>query len=179
MNSSGYVEFVFDRLHFCPAVWAVYSTVCYLLAFTIYQGVTGQIFSLMLGASTGLSFALISCASILAVAQSSLLLRGIPVRVLVPLGTALNYLASCCLLGPSIVNVVLLFIWRNTSDLELLIQHRCRLDVDLVWSTTYSLCNRKNKAWGIWIALAIFRLLVTLVITVSSNGVECKNFGLK
>lgn len=176
---SGYIELVFDRLHFfSPAVWAIYNTVCYLLAFTIYQGITGQIFSLALGASTGLSVALISCASILAVAQTSLLLRGIPVRALVSLGTALHYLASCCLLGPSIVNIVLLFIWRNTSDLELLIQHRCRLDVDLVWSTTYSLCNRKNKPWGIWIALAVFRLLVTLVIIVSAKGVKRIDFGL-
>ncbi|KIM39846.1 hypothetical protein M413DRAFT_446765 [Hebeloma cylindrosporum] len=149
------------------AAWAIYNTVCYLLAFTIYQGVTGQIFSLALGASTGLSFALTSCASILSVAQTSLLRRGIPVRALVPLGAALHYLASCCLLGPSIVNLVLLFTWRNTSDLELLIQHRCRLDVDLVWSTTYSLCNRKRNTWGIWIALAAFRLLITLFITIA------------
>jgi hypothetical protein len=113
------------------------------------------------------------------VAQTSLLLRGIPVRALVSLSAALHYLASCCLLGPSIVNVVLLFIWRNTSDLELLIRHRCRLDVDLVWSTTYSLCNRKDKAWGIWMALAVFRLLVTLGITVSAEGVERMDFGLK
>lgn len=133
----------------------------------------------MLGASAGFSFAIISCASILAVAQTSLLLRGIPVRALVSLSAALHYLASCCLLGPSIVNVVLLFIWRNTSDLELLIQHRCKLDVDLVWSTTYSLCNRKNSAWGIWMALAVFRLLVTLVITVSAKGVERIDIGLK
>lgn len=133
----------------------------------------------MLGASAGFSFAIISCASILAVAQTSLLLRGIPVRALVSFSAALHYLASCCLLGPSIVNLVLLFIWRNTSDLELLIQHRCKLDVDLVWSTTYSLCNRKNSAWGTWMALAVFRLLVTLVITVSAKGVERIDIGLK
>lgn len=149
---------------------------CYLLAFTIYQGVRGQIFSLALGASAGLSFALTSCASILAVAQTRLLLRGISVRSLMSLGTVLQYLASCCLLGPSIVNFVLLFIWRNTSDLELLIRHRCRLDVDLLWSTTNHLCNRKNKTWGMWIALATFRLLATLIIIVSAKVVENIDF---
>jgi hypothetical protein len=123
--------------------------------------------SLVLGAATGLSFAFSSCGSILTMAQTTLLLHGISVKTLLSIRATLYYMASCCLLGPSVVNLVLLLLWRKTPDLELQTRHRCKLDVDLVWSTTYSLCNHKNKTWAHWVGLSALRLAVTLIIIVS------------
>lgn len=87
----------------------------------------------------------------------------------------LYYLSSFCFLGPSVVNFALLFIWKNTPDLELQVRHRCRLDVDLVWSASQLLCNHRDKTWGRWIALSAFRLLASIVIVVSLTFFHIEN----
>ncbi|KDR76223.1 hypothetical protein GALMADRAFT_139952 [Galerina marginata CBS 339.88] len=153
------------------AIWAIYSTARYFLAFTIYQSASGQSLSLALGISTGLSFAFASCAGILYIAQTNLLFHGFSVQALLSLRSILHYLSSCCLFGPSLVNFVVILVWRKTSDIELQTRHRCGLDVDLVWSTRYSLCNHKNRTWGFWITLSIVRLLVTLIIIIAFHRV--------
>ncbi|KAF8968122.1 hypothetical protein BDZ97DRAFT_1916343 [Flammula alnicola] len=156
-----------NTLQTLMAIWSLYSTARYLLAFTIYQSVTGQVISLVLGAATGLSFALAACGCILSMAQTTLLVHGISVQALLSLRSTLYYLSSCCLLGPSVVNFVLTFLWKRTSDIELQSRYRCKLDVDLVWSITYSLCNHKNRNWRSWVALSAFRLLATLSIIIA------------
>ena len=151
-------------------IWAIYSTVRYLWAFTIYESVTGQAVSLALAASTGLSFAFAACASFLYMAQTSLLVNGFSVNALVSLRAMLHYLSSCCLFGPSVANLILILVWRKTTDLELQVKHRCRLDVDLVWSISYSLCNRRLRNWGVWVTLSVVRLVLTLIIIVSQSA---------
>lgn len=94
-------------------------------------------------------------------------MNGISVYAITSIRTTLQYMASCCLIGPSVANLVLLVIWKQNPDIELQTRHRCRLDVDLIWSTTYSLCNRRRWSWGSWVALSAFRLIVTLAIVVS------------
>ena len=136
----------------------------------MYGSITGQALSLALGAITGLSFALICCATILSFVQSHLLIHGFPVQSLLTMRSVLQYSASCCLVGPSIVNFVLVFIWKKTTDLELQTRHRCRLDIDLVWSAPFSLCNHKTRTWGLWLTLSAIRIVVTLFIIVSRNS---------
>ena len=140
------------------------------MAFCIYSSITGQALSITLGAITGFSFAFTCCATILSFVQPRLLIHGFPVQSLITMRSILDCSASCCLLGPSIVNFVLLFVWKNTTDLELQTRHRCRLDIDLVWSPPFSLCNRKSSTWGIWLALSAIRLVVTLIIIVSRRS---------
>lgn len=137
------------------------------MAFCIYGSTTGQAFSLALGAITGLSFALTCCATILGIAQPRLLIHGFPVQSLLTMRSVLQYTASFCLLAPSIVNFVLVFVWKKTTDLELQTRHRCRLDIDLVWSPPFSLCNHKARTWGLWLTLSAIRLVITLIIIVS------------
>ncbi|KAF9477915.1 hypothetical protein BDN70DRAFT_77863 [Pholiota conissans] len=153
------------------SLWSIYSTVRYLLAFTVYQSITGQVVSLVLGSATGLSFAFSSCGSILTMAQTPLLLHGISVKTLLSVRVTLYYMASCCFLGPSIVNLVLLLLWKKNPDIELLTRYRCRLDVDLVWSVTYSLCNHKNRSWGRWVALSALRLALTLIVIIAFHAI--------
>lgn len=141
----------------------------YFIAFTVYQSITGQAFSLALGTATGLSFAFATCASILWMGQTFLLVHGISVHALMTLRKTLHLLASCCLFGPSLVNLVLIFIWKKSSDLELQTRHRCKLDIDLVWSARDTLCNHKRRTWGFWLTLSIIRLVITLLIIVRSR----------
>ena len=155
--------------HALLALWSIYSTIRYLLAFTIYQSITGQVVSLVLGAAAGLSFAFAACGSILTMFQTTLLMNGMSVNAILSIRATLYYMASCCLLGPSIVNLVFLVVWRKSSDIELQSRHRCRLDVDLIWSTKYSLCNRRSWSWGSWVALSAFRVLITSIIIVSET----------
>ncbi|PPR00895.1 hypothetical protein CVT24_000380 [Panaeolus cyanescens] len=146
-------------------IWTIYNTARYLNAFTIYDNVKGQAFSLVLGACTGLSFTFFSCASILSLTQMTLLTHGISVQTLVSLRSVLRYLSSFCLLGPGVVNLILVIVWRRTNILELQPRYRCRLDVDLIWSTTPVLCHRKDYAWGMWLFLSILRVVLTFAIT--------------
>lgn len=157
------------RLTFLLAAWAIYSTARYFIAFTIYQSITGQAVSLALGTATGLSFAFASCASILWTGQTYLLVHGFSVQALMTLRQTLHFLSSCCLFGPSLVNIVLVFTWRKHSDLELQIRYRCKLDVDLVWSARESLCNHRTRTWGYWVALSVVRMLLTSVVIVSAT----------
>jgi hypothetical protein len=145
------------------------------MAFCIYGSITGQALSIAFGATTGLSFAFTCCAIILRYFQPRLLIHGFPVQSLLTLRSILEYSASCCLLGPSIVNFVLIFVWTKTTDMELQTRNRCRIDIDLVWSPSFSLCNRKNSTWALWLALSAIRLVVTLIIIVSWNS-DIKRF---
>ncbi|KAF8150002.1 hypothetical protein B0H34DRAFT_732058 [Crassisporium funariophilum] len=156
-----------NAVEFIMMIWAIYNTARYLLAFYIYDSTTGQAFSLALGICAGLSFVFASCARILSVAQPKLLMHGISVKSLFSLRSTLHYLASCCLISPSIVNFVLVFVWKKTTDLQLMTKHRCRLDIDLLWSPSYALCNHKNRTWGSWVTLSAIRLLVTLSIIIT------------
>ena len=148
------------------AFWSIYSTVRYLLAFTIYQSITGQVISLFLGMATGLSFAFGACGSILTLSQTILLMDGLSVRAISIIHITLYYLASACLLGSSVTNIVLLVIYRKTPDLELQTRYRCRLDVDLIWSTSDSICNLRRCPWGSWIILSTLLLVITLAVIV-------------
>ncbi|KAH9481359.1 hypothetical protein JR316_0005884 [Psilocybe cubensis] len=133
-----------NTLQLVMAAWAIYSTVRYFIAFTVYQSITGQAVSLALGTATGLSFAFASCASILWTGQTYLLIHGFSVQALMTLRRTLHFLSSCCLFGPSVVNLVLVFLWKKHIDLELQVRYRCKLDVDLVWSVRESLCNHRT-----------------------------------
>ncbi|KAF8910657.1 hypothetical protein CPB84DRAFT_1764285 [Gymnopilus junonius] len=160
-----------NTLQIVLGIWSLYCMARYLWAFTIYESTTGQAVSLALAVSTGLSFAFAACASFLYIAQTSLLVNGFSVHALVSLRSTLHYLSSCCLFGPSLVNLILILVWRKTSDLELQTRHRCRLDVDLVWSTRYSLCNHKIRNWGVWVTLSVIRLLITLIIIIAFHSI--------
>ncbi|KAF9563231.1 hypothetical protein CPC08DRAFT_760993 [Agrocybe pediades] len=153
------------------AIWAIYSTARYLLAFTIYQSAMGQIFALVMGVSTGLSFTFSSCSAILYAGQTHLLVHGFSVQALISLRRTLHYLSSLCLFGPSLVNVALIFLWKGTPDLELQTRLRCGLDVDLVWSAKYRLCGQKNKTWGFWVTLSLLRFFLTLIIIIAFHRI--------
>ena len=139
----------------------------YLFAFTIYESLSSQLASLILGICTGLSFAFVCCSIIFSIAQKRLLIRGVPIHSLEFVRSLLHYLSSVCFLSPSIANFCFVVAWRNTSNFEVQFHHRCKLDIDLVWSITYSLCDHVSRPWGVWVTLAIIRIFLSMIVLVS------------
>lgn len=72
----------------------------------------------------------------------------------------LPYLASCFLLLPTIVNLVLVFVWKHSSNTENTIRGRCHWDIDVVWSGVGDHCS-SYTSWPAWLLGAVFRLLFT------------------
>jgi hypothetical protein len=152
-------------------VWALYNTIRYFLAFTTYNPADGQAVSLALGISTGVSFALLICALILSIFQPYLLLHRVPLRTLLFTQKGFDALSSFFLSAPAVYNLVMTFIWRNSTNPELNFRHRCHLDIDVVWSVSKAQCQ--PRVWGTWLALSIVRLVLTLLIIVSSSPILC------
>lgn len=146
--------------------FAVYNTIRYFLAYTIYNSKDGQSLSLSMGISTGFAFTLLVCAAILATFQPYLLAHQIPLRPLLLCRTVMHMLASFFIFGPAVVNTTLLFIWKKSTDPELNFLQRCHVDIDVIWSVSNAQC--KPASWGVWLTLSLVRLLLTLSILVST-----------
>lgn len=149
------------------AVWAIYNTVRYLVAFSDSGDSTNQIFCLALGISTGVSFLLTFFSSILAISGRNRHIYAVTPNYLLYLRRTMDYLSSFFLIGPAVVNFALVFIWKDSFDSHSNPHNWCHLDVDLLWSVSNTLCNNKSPGWAIWLILSAFRLALTLIISVS------------
>lgn len=147
------------------AVWAVYNTVRYFLAYKVYESSTGQAVSLVLGTLTALAFAFFSCATVISLFETRLVLHHIPIRIILTMSTAFRLLASFFLIVPAIVNLALTIVWRMSPDLDLSI--RCHMDVDIVWSIVPQPCSGNPVGLGFYLGAAIIRTLITFLIIVS------------
>ncbi|KAG5645129.1 hypothetical protein DXG03_006846 [Asterophora parasitica] len=172
------------RLNLCKGsieiimgAFAVYNTVRYFLAFTMFESVDGQAASLSLGISTGASFAFLVCAFILSLFQPYLLSQHIPLRFLLRTRTAFHAAASLALFGPAVANVVLLFIWKASPNMEVNVERRCHVDIDVVWSVSDSKCP--PHAWGMWIALSFLRLVITLFVMIVYHWIATTSHRLR
>ncbi|KIK66274.1 hypothetical protein GYMLUDRAFT_929599 [Collybiopsis luxurians FD-317 M1] len=145
-------------------IWALYNTIRYFIAYTMFNSTPGQAAALALGTSTAVCATCLGCAAVLSVFQPYLIRSHVPIHSLLVLRTAFCYLASFCLLSPAIVNLALVIVWRNSSIPELVPELRCRLDVDIVWSVTNGTCN--GTVFAQWLGLAIFRVVLTGFLTV-------------
>lgn len=153
------------------AIWAVYNTVRYFLAFPIYtrDASMGQELCLALGTSSGLSCVFSLCSLVLSTVKRKLLLRGLPFKHLDHICSLLHYLSSICLLGPAAANLAILFLWKNSTNPRYDLNHRCHVDIDVVWSASTHLCNDSALSTAVWITLSSLRLAATLIIIVSLN----------
>ena len=148
--------------------WATYNTVRYFIAFQSYSSSTAQSVSLALGTSTTLSLSLLAASTLIASFSSHLVSAHISYRLLHIIRKTLRGLATLFLLAPAIVDFVLIFVWRNTSDFDLRFRGRCRLDIDVVWTGPGSHCGTNAPSWGAWLAASAVRLIVTLIVVVCS-----------
>ncbi|KAF8999878.1 hypothetical protein BDQ17DRAFT_1427609 [Cyathus striatus] len=144
--------------------WTIYNTVMYFLAFTVYNSSEGQVISLALGISTGVSFALLACAAVLSFCRSHLLAHHFPIWILDRLRTVIRYLLSLLILGSSAVNLAMVNAIRRSSDVQLRLSGRCHFDIDSIWSVSDNPCDGASPAWGVWLTVAIVRLVMTITV---------------
>ncbi|VDB86976.1 unnamed protein product [Peniophora sp. CBMAI 1063] len=149
------------------AAWATYTSVRYFIAFVMYRAQARRTLSLALGT-----------ASLVALSLSLLLISSKP--VLGPFVRARPDLLRWCrlaahvarasvtllILGPAIVNFVLVFLWRDNSDSAVRLRGRCKWDIDVDWTAGVgSQCQ--SPVWGVWIAAASARLALTVVTLIA------------
>ncbi|KAF8636075.1 hypothetical protein AX17_003782 [Amanita inopinata Kibby_2008] len=146
------------------ALWAIYTGIRYFVAYSKYTSSPGQVASLALAVSTSLSLVLLICATLLSVFKMSLI-QSIPPRASLILRKTIRALSSCLILAPALSNVIFLCIWKNSGDTELTYRYRCYIDIDIVWSVSKDECVA--PPWGIWLVLALVRLVITTVVLVS------------
>ncbi|KAI3604149.1 hypothetical protein WG66_010122 [Moniliophthora roreri] len=147
--------------------WAIYNTVRYFIAYSIYSSREGQAVALALGSVSAVCFASIMCEAALAASQPELIAAQLPSQTSLLLRTIILSLGSFFLLASSVVNLALTIVWRHSALRELDIDSRCRLDVDVVWSisSSTSMCSGAN--WTAWLSLAVFRIAFTFVLSLS------------
>lgn len=154
----------------------MYNTIRYFVAFTVYTARERQIALLVLGTAAALSFASLILSLLLSLFAPHLGWKQRSRSSYARLQILLTYTASFLILGPAIVNLVFVAVWRHSSDPGLSVQGRCHWDIDILWTGTGFECDVKDAvSWGAWLAGSVVRLVLTALVLVSihlSNGLE-------
>lgn len=82
---------------------------------------------------------------------------------------SLAFLSSTLVLCLTVINLVLIFVWRtphNPAQFGRSIQGRCHLGLDVVWSGTGMVCIHNPKPFSGWLGAAIGRLTISAVLIV-------------
>lgn len=142
----------------------MYTAVRYFIAFALYNDPIRHRISLALGISCFLAFVTLILLALRTLVPTNL-------RHLLPLKAltrqAVPYLASLLQVGPAIVNLVFVFIWRNTE-----LFGRCDWDLDVVWRGQTGQCPGALP-WGVWLAGGIARLVITMAVLVGVPFSSC------
>lgn len=143
--------------------WGVYNAIRYFLAFNVYgrDASTGQVICLALGTSAGVSCVLTFFASLVSNTKRNhlYLSRIYPI---------MRYLSSFCLVAPTVVNLIFVFLWRNSPNSRYNLHFRCHIDIDVFWTITTSPCSRETYSWGLWVLSTFLRFGMTFLVLVSN-----------
>ncbi|KAI0758918.1 hypothetical protein C8Q74DRAFT_1300772 [Fomes fomentarius] len=152
--------------------WATYNTVRYYISAWLHPYRERQVVSLVLGSCTALclAFNVISVVITATAPRFGWWYRPRAKHLL--LQAFLRYSSSICLLAPAVVNVILVVLWRRTSDVNTL-QGRCHWDIDVVWAGLGGQCDQATP-WGFWLAGSIVRLVLTAAIVIAYHAVSYK-----
>lgn len=149
-------------------MWAVYNTVRYFVAFSIYTARDRQIALLAFGTAAALSFASLMLSLLLSFFAPHLGWKHRSRSSYTRFQVLLTYTASFLILGPAVGNVVFVALWRDSSDPGLSIHGRCHWDIDVLWTGTGFECDVNHSvSWGSWLAGSVIRLLLTVGVIVS------------
>ncbi|KAM6492982.1 hypothetical protein JOM56_011116 [Amanita muscaria] len=143
------------------AGWTVFNIARYLVSYSKYVTSQGQVAALALALSACLSLAFLGCAVLLSISRKYLK-RRIPPRASHVIRKSIRSIAAFLIFAPALANVVFLFLWKDSDDPEISFKSRCHVDIDLVWSAFQDQCSA--PAWGVWLALGLVRLAITLVV---------------
>ncbi|KAJ3510576.1 hypothetical protein NLJ89_g4594 [Agrocybe chaxingu] len=158
-------------LEIVMAAWATYNAVRYFFAFSAHSDTVGQTFCLALGTCAGVSFALAFSAKVLGVLKPKLLIQSVGYKYLKYVRATLFFLSSFALLVPAAVNFALVFFWKDSSHPQLSLAHRCRVDVDVVWSVHGRDCD-PAVAWSTWVIISTVRLALTLTAVIAYHAIS-------
>ncbi|KAF8266048.1 hypothetical protein EI94DRAFT_1702058 [Lactarius quietus] len=64
------------------------------------------------------------------------------------------------------VNLALIFAWRSTRS-EFSLRGRCHWDLDVVWVGVGGQCALHAPVWGVWLAAAVSRFVLTVIILIT------------
>lgn len=150
-------------------LWATYNTIRYSLTFLHYNDPAGQIFCLALGTSTGIASVLILSSMLLSILNGKILFQDDETLFIIQ--ALLQTIFFFCLLGPAVVNVALVFLWKDSQNPNFDLRARCQYDVDVVWSLKRTDCSldKITLSWTPWILLSSFRLALTILIIVCAT----------
>ena len=164
MFSAGLLSFNLN--HVIVGSWATYTTVRYFVAYAVYQESTRR--------SAALSLAIVSSLSLILVA-------GLALSLMLPCSIThhhprlrslhksphhvLQFLVSLFLFAPTVVNLVLVLVWRHIGS-NLSLRGRCHWNVDVVWVGVGGQCASHAPAFGVWLTAAILRLVLTVLVLV-------------
>ncbi|KAH8988317.1 hypothetical protein EDB92DRAFT_1948005 [Lactarius akahatsu] len=153
--------------------WASYTTIRYFIAYAVYsESGIRQSVALSLGISSLLSL-LVAAALALSVVVPRHFTLSRPLSR--SLGKSLRhvsqFLASFFLFVPAAVNLALVFSWRNTGS-ELSLRGRCHWSLDVVWVGVGGQCTPHAPAWGVWLAAAVSRFVLTAAILITYHLVS-------
>src|SRR5579863_8678416 len=150
--------------HACRKVsWATYTTVRYFVAYAIYSGHGRRAAALSLGITSSLSF-LFAVALALSFVLSCRVTRHRPRLRL--LDRVLLFLVSFCLFAPTVVNLVLVLVWRHAGSNSLSLRGRCHWNLDVVWVGVGGQCAGHAPAFWVWLTAAILRVVLTVCVLV-------------
>lgn len=156
-----------DMYVFFSGGWATYNAVRYFITFLHSKDDLGQAFSLSLAIAAGIS----AVVALWATALSIFISRCISFQdgdLWHSLLLCLRFLAAFFLFVPAAVNVVVVFVWKSSTNPDVDLHARCHLDVDVVWSIASDKCPIEPPSWTLWVALTIIRFLLTASLIVSS-----------
>ncbi|TFK92158.1 hypothetical protein K466DRAFT_643503 [Polyporus arcularius HHB13444] len=153
--------------------WAIYNTIRYYLAAWLHPYRERQVIALVLGSCTALCIACNAVSVIISATAPHLGWYYRPRSKHVLLQSFLHYSSSLFVLGPALVNFVLVFLWRNSQDTANSLRGRCRWDIDVVWSGLGGECG-DSPAWGYWVAGSLMRLILTAVFLIAYHAVSYK-----
>lgn len=149
--------------------WAVFNTIRYFLAYTIYRTHTRRIINLTLACVSAIT-AILTIFSLSLTALAALLGWKYGPRTSYHfIQSLLGYLFPILLLGPPISNVVFVIMWKSSApEPSDIVQGRCNWDIDALWSGTGSSCDSSRAMpWAFWLAAAIVRLVLTSCVTIA------------
>ena len=117
-----------------------------------------------MGACATVSAALVMLNMSLCVAMPSLLVPTVSWKGLLRLENVAAYAGSLLFAIPTIVNLALVNVWRNSPDIDVSLSFRCHLDVDILWAVGGS-CE--PPTWETYLGFAVMRLVLSFAIVVS------------
>lgn len=77
----------------------------------------------------------------------------------------LQFLLAFFFIAPTIVNLVLVYVWRNVES-GLSLRGRCHWSPDVIWVGVGGQCAPHAPPWGVWLTAAVLRLILTPIVLV-------------